>query len=133
MATYCMHLHENEENAQEKSSKLIQQVNNNPSIKSILYVPINVGIICHLFLLNSMLPNTIILLCLNLILRHINTHGDIEVDYTESLQDLEAPYGEQFYKLCLLSYKGSEDDKLVFCSHELKKYNIEVSKISSLV
>jgi len=70
-----------------------------------------------------------ILLCLNLIFRHINKHGDIEVDYIESLQDLEALYGEQFgYLTC----KGSEDGKLMFCSHDLKKYNIEVSKMSGL-
>ena len=133
---YISSAFENEENGKEKASKLTSQVKSNPSIRSILYVPINVAIVCHLFLLNLSLPNTLTqlytLLCLNLILRHITKQSDNEVDCLESLQDLPTPYSEQFYQLCLLSYRGSENDKIVFSSRELNNYGIDVSKMSGL-
>ena len=133
---YISSAFENEENGKEKASKLTSHVKSNPSIRSILYVPINVAIVCHLFLLSLSLPTTLtelyILLCKNLILRHISKLSDDKVDYIESLQDLPSPYREQFHKLCLVSYRGSESDKIIFSSRELSKYGIDVSKMSGL-
>ena len=133
---YINNAFENVEDGKEKAVKLIAQVKSNPSIRSIFYVPINVAIICHLFLLTLTLPNTLTelytLLCLNLILRHINKHSPGKVDYLSSLHNLPVPTNEQFYKLCLIAYRGREEDKIIFSSRELEKYGIDVNKLSGL-
>ena len=49
---YITNAFENVEDGKEKALKLTSQVKSNPSIRSILNVPINVAIICHLFLVN---------------------------------------------------------------------------------
>ena len=109
---------------------------NNPSIKSILYVPIHIAIVCHIFLLTLTLPKTLTelyyLLCLNLILRHINKHSPGEVDYLNSLHNLPAQISEQFHKLCFIAYRGREEDKIIFSSCELENYGVDASKLSGL-
>ena len=133
---YINNAFENFEDGKEKAVKLTAQVKSNPSIRSILYVPINVAIICHLFLLKLTLPNTLTevytLLCLNLILHHINKHSPGKVDYLSSLHNLPAPTNEQFYKLCLIAYRGRKEDKIIFSSCELEKYGIDVNKLIGL-
>ena len=127
---------ENVEDGKERALKLTSLVKCNPSIRSILYVPINVAIICHLFLLTLTLPNTLTqlytLLCLNLILRHINKYHAGEVDYLTSLHDLPTHISKHFLNLCLIAYKGREDNKAVFSSCELESYGIDASKLSGL-
>ena len=127
---------ENAENGKDKALKLIAQMKNNPLIKSILYVPINIAIICHLFLLTLTLPNTLTelytLLCLNLILRYINKHSPGEVDYLSSLHNLPSQTSEQFLQLCFIAYRGRKDDKIIFSSRELESYKIDVSKLTGL-
>jgi len=46
------------DNGKEKASKLTSHVKSNPSTRSILYVPINIAVIYHLFLLDLLLPLT---------------------------------------------------------------------------
>ena len=133
---YIANAFENVEDGKEKALKLTSQVKSNPSIRSILNVPINVAIICHLFLLTLSLPNTLTelynLLCLNLILRHINKHSPGEVDYLSSLHSLPAQISEQFHKLCYVAYRGGEEDKIIFSSRELENYGIDPSKLRGL-
>ena len=133
---YINNAFENVEDGKEKALKLISQVKSNPSIRSILNVPINVAIICHLFLLTLSLPNTLTelynLLCLNVILRHINKHSPGEVDYLSSLHSLPAQISEQFDKLCYVAYRGREEDKIIFSSRELENYGIDPSKLRGL-
>ena len=126
------------DNGKEKATKLISQVESNPIVKSILYVPINVAIICHLFLLTLQLPNTLTqlytLLCLNLMLRHINKQndGDAEVEYLDSFDDLPIGTNEQFLKLCLIAYRGRVDDRIIFSSRDIKCYGIDANKMRGL-
>ena len=126
------------DNGKEKATKLISQVESNPTVKSILYVPINVAIICHLFLLTLQLPNTLTqlytLLCLNLMLRHINKQndGDAEVEYLDSFVDLPIGTNEQFLKLCLIAYRGRVDDRIIFSSRDIKCYGIDANKMRGL-
>ena len=126
------------DNGKEKATKLISQVESNPTVKSILYVPINVAIICHLFLLTLQLPNTLTqlytLLCLNLMLRHINKQndGDAEVEYLDSFDDLPIGTSEQFLKLCLIAYRGRVDDRIIFSSRDIKCYGIDANKMRGL-
>ena len=134
---YINNAFEDVEDGKEKALKLTAQVKSNPSIRSILYVPINVAIICHLFLLTLTLPNTLTqlytVLCINLILRHINKHTPGRVEYLSSLHNLPTQIGEQFLKLCLIAYRGREEDKIIFSSSELEEsYGIDVSKLSGL-
>ena len=135
---YIKNSFEKVENGSEKAAKLISQVQSNPSVKSILYVPINVAIICHLFLLTLQLPNTLTqlytLLCLNLILRHINkqSDGNAEVEYLDSLDDLPVGIDDEFFKLCLIAYRGRLDDRIIFSSRHIKGYGIDASKLSDL-
>ena len=126
----------NVEDGKEKALKLTSQVKNNPSIRSILYVPIHIAIVCHIFLLTLTLPETLTelycLLCLNLILRHINKQNRGEVEYLSCLHNLPAQISEQFHKLCFIAYRGREEDKIIFCSRELESYGIDPSKLSGL-
>ena len=120
----------------ETALKLKSQIKSNLSISSILSIPINVAIICHLFLLTSTLPNTVTelytLLCLNLILRHIKKHSISDVDYLDSLHGLPVEISEEFSNLCLIAYRGMEDDKIVFSSREIKVYGIDAKRLSGL-
>ena len=133
---YINNAFEDVEDGKEKALKLTAQVKSNPSIGSILYVPINIAIICHLFLLTLTLPNTLTelytLLCINLILRHINRHTPGRVKYLSSLHNLPTQTSEQFHKLCFIAYRGREEDKIVFSSCELESYGIDDTKLSDL-
>ena len=133
---YINNVFENIEDGKKKAVKLIGQVKSNPSIRSILYVPLNIAIICHLFLLTSTLPNTLTelytLLCLNLILRHINKHSPGEVDFLDSLDDLPTKASKNFSDLCLIAFMGRRSDKIIFSSHEIKEYGIDANKLSGL-
>ena len=133
---YINNAFENVEDGKEKALKLTSHVKSNPSIRSILNVPINVAIICHLFLLTLSLPNTLTelynLLCLNLILRHINKHSPGEVDFLDNLDDLPVGTREQFSNLCMLAFRGRKDDQIIFSSHEIKRYGVDPNKLSGL-
>ena len=133
---YINNAFENVEDGKEKAVKLTAQVKSNPSIRSILYVPINVAIICHLFLLTLTLPNTLTelytLLCINLILRHINKHSPGDIDYLDSLYELPVGISEQFSNLCLIAYRGRVDDRIIFSSREIKGYGVDTSMLSGL-
>ena len=133
---YIKNAFANVEDGKEVALKLTSQVKSNPLIKSILNVPINVAIICHLFLLTFSLPNTLTelynLLCLNLILRHINKHSPGEVDFLGSLDDLPVGTREQFTDLCMLAFRGRKDDQIIFSSLEIKGYGINPNKLSGL-
>ena len=133
---YIIKAFENVENGKEKAEKLTAQVMNNPSIRSILYVPINIAILCHLFLLTLTLPTTLTelytLLCLNLILRHINKNSPGEISFLDSLDDLPAGVSKSFFDLCLIAFRGRMDDKIIFSSREIKGYGIDPNKLSGL-
>jgi len=133
---YINNAFEHVEDGKEKAKKLTSQVKSNPSIRSIVYVPINIAIICHLFLLTLTLPNTLTqlytLLCLNLILRHVNKHSPGEVDFLDCLDDLPTEISEKFSNLCLVAFRGRENDRIIFSSREIKGYGIDVSKLSDL-
>ena len=117
-------------------AKLILEVNKNSQIKSILHTPINIAIVCHLFLLTLALPTTLTqlytLLCLNLILRHINKNSHDEIDFLNYLHDLPMPASDEFQKICFIAYKARKNSKIVFSSCELKSYGIDVQRLSGM-
>ena len=67
-------------------------------------------------------------------LRHINKQndGDAEVEYLNSFDDLPIGTSEQFLKLCLIAYRGREEDRIIFSSHDLKGYGIDASEMRGL-
>ena len=133
---YIVNAFEDVDNGKEKAEKLTVQVMNNSSIKSILSIPINIAIVCHLFLLTLTLPTTLTelytLLCINLILRHINKNSPGEISFLDSLDDLPAVTSKSFSDLCLIAFRGRMDDKIIFSSREIKGYGIDPNKLSGL-
>ena len=133
---YIVNAFEDVDNGKEKAEKLTAKVMDNPSIKSILSIPINIAIVCHLFLLTLTLPTTLTelytLLCLNLILRHINKNTPGEISFLDSLDDLPAATSKSFSDLCVIAFKGRMDDKIIFSSREIKGYGIDPNKVSGL-
>ena len=133
---YIIKAFEDVDNGKEKAEKLTAQVMNNPSIRNILSIPINIAIVCHLFLLTLTLPTTLTelytLLCLNLILRHINKNSSGEISFLDSLDDLPAVVSKSFSDLCLIAFRGRMDDKIIFSSREIKGYGIDPNKLSGL-
>ena len=126
-------------NGKEMATKLISQVKSNSKIMSILYIPINVAIICHLFLISQQqLPNTLTelytFLCINLILRHIDKQSDGKdaFDYFYSFDALPTGIREQFLNLCLIAYKGMVVDKMIFSSHDIERYHINAREMNGL-
>ena len=89
-------------NGEEMTQKLKTQVHNNPVVKSILHIPINVAIICLIFFHYSTLPKTLTelytKLCLRLILRHIvnRTPNEGQVEKLQSLDNLPTCISDQF-------------------------------------
>ena len=117
---------------------LKSQLRNSPAVENILYVPINLAIICLIFFHFSTLPETLTelytLLCLRLILRHIVTHtpNEEEVEKLSSLNDLPRSISEQFFQLCFLAYKGMESKTIIFYSQYLRDIGIDETKMSCL-
>ena len=125
-------------NGKELTDKLKSQLCNNPMVKSILHVPINLAIVCLIFFHFSTLPETLTtlytLLCLRLILRHITTRTpNVEgIEKLLSLNDLPENISEQFFELCFLAYKGMMSKTIIFCSKDLHEIGVDERKISCL-
>jgi len=122
----------------QQAEMLISQVKQNHIIRNIMSTPINVAIICHIFLKLSLLPHTLTelykYLCIHLIVRHIthtNTAAGEDV-WFDSLNDFPPEIQEEFNSLCFIAYKGRENGQVVFSSRELKDYGITNMSISGL-
>ena len=120
-------------NGEEMAYKLKSQIHNNPVIKSILHIPINVAILCLIFSQFSTLPRTLTelytLLCKRLILRYIitRTPNVEQVEKLQSLDHLPSGISEQFSQLCYVAYKGMVDEIAIFSSEDLTKFCVDES------
>ena len=125
-------------NGEEMACKLKSQIHDNPVVRSILHIPINVAIVCLIFSQFSMLPRTLTelytLLCQRLILRHINTRTpNIEqVEKLESLDQLPTGISEQFSQLCYIAYKAMEGEMVIFTSQDLAKIGVDDGKLTGM-
>ena len=135
---YISSTFKNVKNGKELTDTLKSQLCNNPMVKSILHIPINLAIVCLIFFHFSTLPETLTtlytLLCLRLILRHIiiRTPNVERIEKLFSLNDLPKNISEQFFQLCTLAYKGMVSRTTVFCSKDLRHIGIDEGKISCL-
>ena len=135
---YISSTFENVKNGKELIAKLKSQLCDNPMVKSILHVPINLAIVCLIFFHFSTLPETLTtlytLLCLRLILRYIITRTPNEegLEKLTSLNDLPENISEQFSQLCFLAYKGMENGAVMFYSKDLHDISLDEGKIICL-
>ena len=111
MNQYILKAFEGEEDKHAMALSLVEQIDSNPEIKSMLHVPINVAIVCLIFYHFSKLPDKLTelytLLCLRLIFRHIvkRTPNEQNVKALHSLSDLPKEVSKEFSQLCLLHIK----------------------------
>ena len=119
-------------NGKEMASKLKSEIKRNDWIRRILYIPINVAIVCLIFYHFSVLPDTLTqlytLLYLRLILRHITTRTPnlSQVNQLSSLNDLPPDVSEQFSQVCFVAYNGMLNGQAIFSSQDL--INMEVAE-----
>ena len=122
---YILEAFEKHKNGEEMAQKLKTQVHNNPVVRSILRIPINIAIVCLIFFHYSTLPKTLTelytKLCLRLILRYIvtRTPNEGQVEKLQSLDNLPTGISEQFLQLCHVAYKGMKNEKIIFSSKDL--------------
>ncbi|XP_065918383.1 protein NLRC5-like isoform X2 [Dysidea avara] len=135
---YISKTFEHVKDGQDLASKLKSQIHTNAIVEGLLHVPINVAIVCMIFFHCLMLPETYTqlytLLCIRLILRHITTRTTsvTKVEELHSLDDLPKDIAEQFSQLCFIAYKGVENDKLIYSSHELQSFDVVINKTNNL-
>ena len=135
---YVSKAFENLQNGEKMVCTLKSQVDDNPVVKSILHIPINVAIVCLIFSQFLTLPRTLTelytLLCLRLILRHINTRTpNLErVEKLKSLDHLPVGISEHFSQLCYAAYKGMEGKMVIFSSQDLIKFSVDESNLRGM-
>ena len=135
---YISEAFEKHKNGEEMAQKLKTQVHNNPVVRSILRIPINVAIVCLIFFHYSTLPKTLTelytLLCLRLILRYIvtRTPNEGQVEKLQSLDNLPTDISEQFSQLCQLAYEGMENEKIIFTSQDLAEFGIAEDELHGM-
>ena len=135
---YILKAFEGEEDKHAMALSLVEQIDSNPEIKSMLHVPINVALVCLIFYHFSKLPDKLTelytLLCLRLIFRHIvkRTPNEQNVKVLHSLSDLPKEISKEFSQPCFIAYKGICNYKIIFSSKDLLDMNVVEDKISGL-
>ena len=125
-------------NGGEMTNQLKSQIHNNPILRNILHIPINLAIVCLVFSHFSELPKTLTklytLLCIRLILRYINTRTNynIKQEKLQSLDELPKDIAKQFLQLCYIAYKGIEAEIIIFSSSNLAEFGVDENNLNSL-
>ena len=123
-------------NGREMTNQLKSQIRNNLLVRSILHIPINLAIVCLVFSHLSELPKTLTklytLLCIRLILRHINTRTNIKQEKLQSLDELPKNIAQQFSQLCYIAYKGIEAKMIIFSSSNLADFGVDENNLNGL-
>ena len=113
---------------QDKASRLIEQLENNPLVESVCSVPLNCAIICHLWrTLEETLPTTMTELytkiILNLVLRNIRKVDSYKsVLNLSKFDSLPADLQQSWWLLCDFAYQALQKDQLVFSQEELEAF-----------
>ena len=137
---YISKTFENEKDGNLMARSLINQIDNNPEIKNMLHVPINVALVCFIFFhsltqkLPDKLTNLYTLICIRLIFRHIikRTSNETNIEALSSLDDLPEEVAKAFSQLCFIAFKGICNNKIIFSSKDLHDMNVTEDKISGL-
>ncbi len=104
--------------------KLYEHLQERPLIKASCYLPLNAAIVAHLFIeLDHALPTTLhgifSSLVLSCIIRHLTKESEAEPNIS-SLDELPPDVQEIFLKVCLLAYKGTMRNKVIYSSQDLQ-------------
>ena len=135
---YISSTFENVKNGKDLAKTLKSQLHNNPVVESIVHIPINLAIVCLIFLHLKTLPETLTelytVLCLRLILRHITTRtpNEEDVEKLTSLNYLPKDISENFFQLCYFAFKCMEKKNIVFYSQDLLEIGVDETKLSCL-
>ena len=106
---------------------LVNQVNENPVLKSSCYLPLNAAIVAHVYQCNNhILPQTqyklFSIVIRNLIFRQVKKEGGHEDLMTlESIEDFPTDLKNHFQALSKVAYNGIMESKIAFSSKELPK------------
>ena len=108
----------------EKSSSLIEQLENNPLIASVCSVPLNCAIICNLWhIQDRTLPSTLTDLYLYIVLNIINrsfkkSRGFVNI-ITLSFDSIPEDLQDLFWVMCKFAYECLSLDKIVLSKEEI--------------
>ena len=113
--------------------RLIEKLEVSPSLMCCCYLPLNVVIIVHVFLImGHKLPSTMLeilqaLIC-NCIWRHTKRHyPECRVKCIRSLNEIPPCVEKAFQHLCCLAFKGLKRGKLVFTEEEIGQESDKLS------
>ena len=110
---------------QEKASRLLEQLENNPLVESVCSVPLNCAIVCHLWrTLEEALPTTMTELytkiILNVILRNITKKDAFKhIDSLPNFDALPKELQQSWALLCKFAFETIVKDQIVFSQEVL--------------
>ena len=113
---------------QEKTSRLLEQLEGNPLVESVCSIPLNCSIMCHLWrTLEEGLPSTMTQLytkiILNVILRNIQKKDAFKnVLSLSNFNDLPNDLQESFRLLCRFAFQALKNNQIVFSQEELVEF-----------
>ena len=113
---------------QEKASRLLEQLEDNPLVESVCSIPLNCSIVCHLWrTLEEGLPSTMTQLytkiILNVILRNIpKKYAFKNVLSLPNFNALPKDLQQSFRLLCRFAFQSLEKDQIVFSREELVEF-----------
>ena len=106
--------------------RFLLQLNSNPTLKSLAYVPVNLSILVHVFRqYGGKLPNTLTELYQQYALLKLTLHNhrisDNKVRFTK-FDHLPVYILEGLNKICKLAYDGLKNHKLYFTHNQIQKH-----------
>ena len=108
---------------------LLQQIKDNPLIRSICHVPINCAIVCHMWRSDESLPSNMTLtdiytkIILHFILRAFQkTFPEYGLESLNSFDAIPEDMQERLWLLCKFAYDALEKNTYVFSYEELKEF-----------
>ena len=110
---------------QEKASRLLEQLVNNPLVESVCSIPLNCAIICHLWrTLEEALPTTMTELykkiIINVILRNIQKKDEFKhISNLTNFDALPRELQQAWELLCKFAFEAIVNDQIVFSEEEL--------------
>ena len=113
---------------QEKASRLLEQLEDNPLVESVCSIPLNCSIMCHLWrILEEGLPSTMTQLytkiILNVILRNIQKKDAFKnVLSLSNFKALPSDLQQSFRLLCEFAFRALKQNQIVFTQEELVEF-----------
>ena len=113
---------------QEKASRLLEQLEDNPLVESVCSIPLNCSIMCHLWrTLEEGLPSTMTQLytkiILNVILRNIQKKDAFKnVLSLSNFNALPKDLQQSFKLLCEFAFRALKQNQIVFSQEELVEF-----------